>query len=155
MKITICASGRLRNSPELTLIKKYQSRTEKIGKLIKFSSINILEYDELKWTKLLNESALNKAFSSKSYKLLLDERGSIFSSTSFAEIFRTHRDHGTEEIIFFIGGSEGVPHALSLNFDGILSFGKMVWPHRLVRVMLMEQIYRASTILAGMPYHRD
>ena len=155
MKIIICASGRLRNSPELSLLKKYQSRSEKIGKLIKFSSINIFEYDAVKWNKSLTNGTLLKSFSSKSYKVLLDERGKFFSSTSFAEIIRLQRDNGTEEIVFFIGGAEGIPDGLSVKFDEILSFGKMVWPHFLARVMLMEQIYRTSTILAGLPYHKD
>ena len=155
MKIIICASGRLRNSPELSLLKKYQVRSEKIGKLTKFSSINILEYDAVKWNKFLTNGTLLKSFSSKSYKVLLDERGKFFSSTSFAEIIRLQRDNGTEEIVFFIGGAEGIPDGLSVKFDEILSFGKMVWPHFLARVMLMEQIYRTSTILAGLPYHKD
>ena len=155
MKIIICASGRLRNSPELSLLKKYQVRSEKIGKLINFSSINILEYDAAKWNKLLTNGTLLKSFSSKSYKVLLDERGNFFSSTSFAEIIRRQRDNGAEELVFFVGGADGIPDGLSTKFDEILSFGKMVWPHFLARVMLMEQIYRTSTILAGLPYHKD
>ncbi len=155
MKIIICASGRLRNSPELSLLKKYQVRTEKIGKLIKFSSVNIVEYDAVKWNKFLTDGTLFKSFSSKAYKVLLDESGNFFSSTAFAETIRFQRDNGAEEVVFFIGGADGIPDGLSIKFDEILSFGKMVWPHFLARVMLMEQIYRTSTILAGLPYHKD
>ena len=155
MKIIICASGRLRNSPELSLLKKYQVRSEKIGKLINFSSINILEYESAKWNKLLTNGTLLKSFSSTSFKVLLDERGKFVSSTSFAEIIRRQRDNGAQEIVFFVGGADGIPDGLSIKFDEILSFGKMVWPHFLARVMLMEQIYRTSTILAGLPYHKD
>ena len=155
MKIIIYASGRLRNSPEMSLVKKYQDKSEKIGKLINFSSINILEYNGVKWNKLLADGTLLKSFSSNSYKVLMDERGKFFSSASFAETIRSKRDNGIKEIVFFIGGAEGIPKGLSVNFDEVLSFGKMVWPHFLARVMLMEQIYRASTILAGLPYHKD
>ena len=155
MKLRFCVSGKLRNSPELMLFNKYRFRTEKIGKLINISSINISEYEGVKWTEYLRNIFSTQSFQTSSYKVLLDERGKNISSLSFAEILRLQRDNGTKEIIFFVGGSEGVPEKLRNNFDEICSFGKMVWPHFLARVMLMEQVYRASTILAGLPYHKN
>jgi len=154
MKLRLCVSGRLRKGPELAMFNDYLFRSEKIGKLINVSSINVSEYDDRKWTRFLKDICLPSSFSSRSYKVLLDERGKLHSSTSFAEKIRSQRDYGTSEFIFFIGGADGVPASLTDNFDETVSLGKMVWPHFLVRVMLMEQIYRASTILAGLPYHK-
>ena len=155
MKLRLCVSGRLRNSPELELFNKYRFRTEKVGKLINVSSIIISEYEGAKWTDFLTKFFLNQSFSTSSYKVLLDEKGKNVSSISFADVLRSHRDSGTQEFIFFIGGAEGVPEKMWDNFDEIFSLGKMVWPHYLARVMLMEQVYRASTILAGLPYHKN
>ena len=122
--------------------------------MINVSSINVAEYDDRKWARFLKDLRLPGSLPSRCYKVLLDERGKIYSSTSFAEKIRSQRDYGTSEFIFFIGGADGVPASLTDNFDETVSLGKMVWPHFLVRVMLMEQIYRASTILAGLPYHK-
>ena len=155
MKLKLCVCGKLRESPELTLVNNYKQRLEKVGKLISFSSINIIEYEGLKWTRLLNNLGSKKSITVRTHNVLLDEGGKIFSSRAFSEKLRFHRDSGTSELIFFIGGAEGVPNYLKKNFNEILSFGKMVWPHFLIRAMLMEQIYRSGTILAGLPYHKD
>ena len=154
MKLRLCVSGKLRNSPELMLFNKYRFRTEKIGKSINVPSIIISEYEGVKWTEFLKTVFSTQSFSTNSHKVLLDERGKIVSSISLSEILRSHRDSGTQEFIFFIGGAEGVPEKIWDNFDEIFSFGKMVWPHALVRVMIAEQLYRAASILAGSPYHR-
>ena len=155
MKLKLCVSGRLRKGPELTLFNDYRTRSEKIGKLVHLSSTTVLEYDSLKWTRLVLQLRSSKLFSLSSHKVLLDKRGQVCSSEAFAKTLRSHRDTGTQEVIFFIGGANGVPESQSDNFDEVLSFGQMIWPHFLARVMLMEQIYRASTILAGLPYHKD
>ena len=154
MKLRLCVSGRLRKGPELALFNDYLFRSEKIGKLINVPSINVSEFDDRKWIRFLKDLRSSGSFSPRSYKVLLDERGKLHSSTSFAEKIRSERDSGTSEFIFFIGGADGVPASLKDNFDEKVSLGRMVWPHFLVRIMLMEQIYRASTILAGLPYHK-
>ena len=155
MKLRVCASGRLRKGPELALFNKYKLRSEKIGRLINVFPIDVLEYDSSRWIRFLKGIESSKSFPSRSHKILLDERGRIFSSNAFAESLRSIRDSGITEIIFFIGAADGVPAKLRDNFDEILSLGEMVWPHFLTRVMLMEQIYRASTILAALPYHKE
>ena len=148
-------SGKLRKGPELELFHRYLLRSEKIGKLINFSSIEITEYSGLAWTKPLLGQGASRGFASESVKVLLDERGKNISSKTFSNILRSNRDNGIKEIIFFIGGAEGVPDSLTDSFDETISFGKMVWPHLFVRIMLMEQIYRASTIIARQPYHKE
>lgn len=84
----------------------------------------------------------------------LDERGKLLSSPEFARQIATWRDTGQQDIAFIIGGADGIAPSLRDRADMALSFGPMVWPHMLVRVMLAEQLYRAASILAGSPYHR-
>ena len=87
-------------------------------------------------------------------EVLLDERGKLMSSPEFAALLARWRDGGRQDVAFVIGGADGIDPSLRARADFSLSFGKMVWPHMLVRVMLAEQIYRAATILGGGPYHR-
>lgn len=155
MKLRLCLSGRLRQGPEFELFHKYLSRAQKIGKTINFSSIEVSEYNGLTWTRPLLQQSSSRGFSPNSVKVLLDEKGKNISSNVFSDTLRSHRDNGINEIIFFIGGAEGVPDSVTHCFDETISFGKMVWPHLFVRVMLMEQIYRAITIIGRLPYHKD
>ena len=155
MKLRLCLSGKLRKGPEFELFHKYLSRSEKIGKLINFSSIGFTEYNGLAWTKPLLDQGSSRGVRLRSVKVLLDEKGKNISSKAFSDILRYHRDNGVNEVVFFIGGAEGVPESVVDRFDETISFGKMVWPHLFVRIMLMEQIYRASTIIAKLPYHKD
>jgi 23S rRNA (pseudouridine1915-N3)-methyltransferase len=84
----------------------------------------------------------------------MDERGKVMTSPDFADRLAQWRDTGTSDLAFIIGGADGIDPSLRAEADMLLSFGKMVWPHMLARAMLTEQLYRASTILAGGPYHR-
>ena len=85
---------------------------------------------------------------------LLDERGTVETSTAFSQRIARWRDTGTPDVAFLIGGADGHPAEMRSDADHLLSFGQMVWPHMLARVMLAEQLYRAAAILAGTPYHR-
>lgn len=84
----------------------------------------------------------------------LDERGKLISSPEFAAQLARWRDGGRQDVAFVIGGADGIDPALRAKADFSISFGAMVWPHMLVRVMLAEQLYRAANILSGGPYHR-
>ncbi|WP_457647302.1 23S rRNA (pseudouridine(1915)-N(3))-methyltransferase RlmH, partial [Profundibacter sp.] len=84
----------------------------------------------------------------------MDERGRVMASPEFAGKLGDWRDQGVSDLAFVIGGADGIAKTLRNRADFKLSFGAMVWPHMLARVMLSEQLYRASTILAGGPYHR-
>lgn len=86
--------------------------------------------------------------------VVLDERGRTLSSPELAGQLALWRDGGQQDAAFVIGGADGIDPALRSRADLAISFGRMVWPHMLVRVMLAEQLYRATTILAGSPYHR-
>jgi 23S rRNA (pseudouridine1915-N3)-methyltransferase len=84
----------------------------------------------------------------------LDERGQMLSSPDLAALIAGWRDAGRGDAAFVIGGADGLDPGLRTAADRVLSLGPMVWPHALARAMLAEQIYRATTILAGTPYHR-
>ena len=85
----------------------------------------------------------------------LDEHAKMISSVEFAGLLATLRDQGVANLGFVIGGADGLDEGLKKSFNQGISFGKMVWPHMLVRAMLCEQLYRAASILAGAPYHRE
>ena len=97
---------------------------------------------------------LSRQISDGAAVIALDERGRPLTSPDFAAALARFRDDGRPEAVFLIGGADGLDPALRDRADLVISFGAMVWPHMLVRVMLAEQLYRAATILAGGPYHR-
>jgi 23S rRNA (pseudouridine1915-N3)-methyltransferase len=97
---------------------------------------------------------LQRSFPHNCHLVALDERGEQMTSPEFAKSIVTLRDQGIKDLTFIIGGADGIDPYLKSQSRSKLSFGKMVWPHILARVILCEQIYRAGTILAGTPYHR-
>ena len=88
-------------------------------------------------------------------RVLLDERGEAWPSRALASRIATWRDQGRPALTFLIGGADGTSAAVKAAADARLAFGPQTWPHRLVRAMAAEQLYRAVTILCGSPYHRD
>ena len=88
------------------------------------------------------------------YVLALDEKGEDIGSEAFAEKLQGLQNRGVSEMTIYIGGPDGLPESLKNRADLTLRFGRMTWPHMMVRVMLIEQLYRARQILAGHPYHR-
>ena len=86
--------------------------------------------------------------------ILLDETGENIGSAAFAESLGKWRDNGRDDVVFVIGGPDGMASTLFDRASLRLSFGALTWPHQMVRIMLMEQLYRAMTILSGHPYHR-
>jgi 23S rRNA (pseudouridine1915-N3)-methyltransferase len=85
----------------------------------------------------------------------LDETGQTMTSAAFASLLETWRDSGVREARFLIGAADGLTSDERASADLIWSFGAMTWPHLLVRAMLAEQLYRATSIIAGHPYHRE
>jgi 23S rRNA (pseudouridine1915-N3)-methyltransferase len=132
MKITLATVGRMKPGPEQALLGDYLDRAGQAGRAL----------------------ALIEAIPPGATAIALDERGKTFSSPEFAKMLATLRDQGAGETVFLIGGADGHDKALRDRADRLLSFGPMVWPHMLARVMLAEQLYRAVSILAGGPYHR-
>jgi len=156
MRIQICAVGRLRASPERTLIETYLSRLEKSGRALGLGPARVIEVEDKKGGGMAAQAALlSRAIPKGALVCTLDERGKLMSSPEFARLIAGWRDSGRQDVTFVIGGADGLDPAFRKTADATLSFGKMVWPHMLARVMLAEQLYRAASILAGAPYHRN
>ncbi|MEM1361075.1 MAG: 23S rRNA (pseudouridine(1915)-N(3))-methyltransferase RlmH [Pseudomonadota bacterium] len=154
MRITICAVGRLRKGPEAVLLDDYLTRFDRTGQSLGLSLGRMVEVDPKPATPANEAEALSQKCPDRALRLCLDERGRMLSSPEFAARLSGWRDAGERDLAIFIGGADGLATELREGCREVLSFGPMVWPHLLVRVMLAEQLYRATTILAGGPYHR-
>ncbi|WP_109465295.1 23S rRNA (pseudouridine(1915)-N(3))-methyltransferase RlmH [Albibacillus kandeliae] len=155
MRVSICAVGRLRAGPEQTLIDDYLTRFDRTGRPLALGPAQVSEVEDKKGGGMSAEAdLLRRAIPKGALICTLDERGKLLSSPDFAELLSKWRDEGRQDLAFVIGGADGIDPTLRAEADYAISLGKMVWPHMLVRVMLAEQLYRASNILAGGPYHR-
>ncbi len=155
MRIHVCAVGRLRGGPEKTLIDDYVTRFDRTGRGLGMGPLRVTEVEDRKGGGMAAEATLLRgAIPKGALVCALDERGKIMSSPEFAKLLGTWRDAGRGDVAFLIGGADGLATDLRAEVDQSLSFGAMVWPHMLARVMLSEQLYRAASILAGSPYHR-
>lgn len=156
MRLLIAAVGKLRDAPEAALSADYITRAANAGRQIGFKSVDIVEVEAKPPGDSRAETrALLRATPDDARKILLDERGAEWTSRQLAEKLARWRDDGVPYATFWIGGANGVSPSIKDNADEKLAFGRQTWPHRLVRVMIAEQIYRALTILCGNPYHRD
>ena len=155
MRIHILAIGRLRSGPESALIDDYLARFDRTGRALGLGPARVVEIEDRKGGGAEAEGALILQALPKGAALVaLDERGRVMSSPDFAATLSRLAETGTRDLAFAIGGADGHPEAVRGRADTLLSFGRMVWPHMLARVMLAEQLYRAASILAGSPYHR-
>lgn len=155
MRIHICAVGRLRAGAEKTLIDDYLTRFDRSGRSLGLGPARIVEVEDKKNAGMGAEAQLlRKALPKGALLCTLDERGKLLSSLEFSHKLAGWRDTGCQDLAFVIGGADGIDPSLRAEADFSLSFGKMVWPHMMVRLMLAEQIYRAATIQSGSPYHR-
>jgi 23S rRNA (pseudouridine1915-N3)-methyltransferase len=159
MKLVVVAIGRLKQGPERELAERYRERFEDIGRKLGFRGLEINEIPESRArdaaTRMAEEArAISAAIPEKSGLVALDERGDNIDSAAFARHLGRWRDQSATNTIFLIGGADGLSPDLRRRAKLKLAFGSATWPHQMVRVMLLEQIYRAATILAGHPYHR-
>lgn len=155
MRVHICAVGRLRTGPERDLIDDYLKRFDRTGRALGLGPAQIHEVEDKKGGGMAAEAALlDRVIPKGAMICTMDERGKLITSPDFAQTMGRWRDGGCSDLAFIIGGADGIDPELRARADFSLSFGKMVWPHMLVRVMLSEQLYRAASILSGSPYHR-
>ncbi|HXN43226.1 MAG TPA: 23S rRNA (pseudouridine(1915)-N(3))-methyltransferase RlmH [Xanthobacteraceae bacterium] len=160
MKLVVAAVGRLKAGPERDLAARYRERAAAIGRKLGFRSIEIVEIAESRGRRgedrIREEAAeLAAAIPENAAIVALDARGKALSSIDLAERLERWRDQGTPAVIFLIGGADGLAERWRGRAELALCFGAATWPHQLVRIMLLEQIYRAMTILSGHPYHRE
>lgn len=159
MQISILAIGRMKSGPDLSLLERYMDRTNKSGKSLHLSGPDLREFSESRaaTTDLRKQEEaiqLLSATTPDTYLVALDEHGRDVSSMQFADIIRDLRDDGTRHLAVAIGGPDGHGKDLLQKANKTIRLGSMTWPHQLVRILLAEQIYRATTILSGHPYHR-
>lgn len=145
----------MRAGPERDLVDDYLERAGRTGRALGLGPCRLNEVEDKKGGGPAAEAALlDRALPQGALRVALDERGTALTSPAFAARLAQWRDQGRGDLAFMIGGADGLDADLRGTAIFTLSFGAMVWPHMLARVMLAEQIYRATTILAGGPYHR-
>lgn len=138
MLLHVIARGKIARSPEAELVARYEKR---IGWPVRF-------------TELPDVGGKMPEPSGPTKLVLLDEKGKNLPSAELATILERWRDEGVREARFLIGAADGHDKTLRAGADLMVAFGKATWPHLLARAMLAEQLYRATSILAGHPYHR-
>ena len=153
MKLTILCIGRLKRGPERDLVDDYLNRARKAGASLGFRSIDEIELDGRGGAEQEGKRLLERIPSGAKI-IRLDERGSGMRSEEFAAELSRIRDNG-QDLCFVIGGADGYSKDVIAASPSTLSLGEFTWPHRLARIMLAEQVYRAFSILAGTPYHKD
>jgi 23S rRNA (pseudouridine1915-N3)-methyltransferase len=159
MRLLVIAIGRLKQGPERELAERYRERFEDIGRKLGFRGLEVHEIAESRardpTSRIAEEAAaISAAIPPKSVLVALDERGDNLDSTTFARHLGRFRDDQVATTIFMIGGADGLSPELRRMAQMRMAFGSATWPHQMVRVMLLEQVYRSATILAGHPYHR-
>ena len=155
MRVHLIAVGRQKSGPEKTLVTDYVERFDRTGRALGLGPLSLREVEDRKGGgKAAEADLIRKALPDGALLCVLDERGKVISSPDLSDRLAAWRDQGRGDVAFVIGGADGLDASLRAEADFALSFGKMVWPHMLVRVMLSEQLYRAASILAGAPYHR-
>jgi 23S rRNA (pseudouridine1915-N3)-methyltransferase len=159
LRVLILAVGRMKQGPERELVARYLDRAVASGKTLGLTGFSVTE---------LTESRAGSASARKTEEargltaalpggivVALDERGKTVGSEDFAKRIGRWRDDGKSAVTFVIGGADGLEPGFVSAADLTLGFSAMTWPHQLVRIMLAEQLYRATTILSGHPYHRE
>jgi 23S rRNA (pseudouridine1915-N3)-methyltransferase len=159
MRLLVIAVGRLKSGPERDLVERYRERFSGLARSLGFRGLEIREVAESRArdvaTRMAEEAdAITSLIPEDAITVALDERGKAIDSADFARQLGQWRDESIPNVVFVIGGADGLSPELRRTIKMVFAFGKVTWPHQLVRIMLMEQIYRAATILAGHPYHR-
>jgi 23S rRNA (pseudouridine1915-N3)-methyltransferase len=155
VRITLAAIGRLGRTPETALALDWAERATVQGRALGLGPVDIHEIESRKPGKSAEGEAILAAVGPDAYLIACDERGQTFRSRDFAERIARLRDDGERRLVFVIGGADGLSDEVRAAAKLKLAFGPQTWPHALARAMLAEQVYRAVTILAGSPYHRD
>lgn len=154
MKITLLAVGRLGRSVEAELARDYAARATAAGRSLGLGPVEIVEVEARKPGKAAEAEVLRAAIGD-AWLICCDEHGEALPSRAFAGRIGKLRDEGVRRLALVIGGADGIDPDLLKEARSTLAFGVQTWPHALARAMLAEQVYRAASILAGSPYHRD
>lgn len=158
MRLAIIAVGRLKDGPERELCERYRERALGLGRGLGLSGPEIVEIAEGKGRRAeerkREEAVAILAKLQPGLLIALDERGRSLGSDAFADKIAAARDAGTAAASLVIGGADGLADEIRQRAEITLAFGALTIPHQLVRVLALEQLYRAMTIITGHPYHR-
>ena len=159
MRLVVAAIGRLKQGAERELAAWYRKRAEATGRPLGLRDVEIIEIRESRAQdaerRRVEESiALANVIPERAIVVVLDQRGQSLDSAALAALLREWRAEDRAAVCFIIGGADGLVPSLAQRARLRLAFGAATWPHQLLRVMLLEQLYRAGTILGGHPYHR-
>jgi 23S rRNA (pseudouridine1915-N3)-methyltransferase len=159
MRVVIAAVGRLKDGPERDLAERYRKRAVTAGRAVGLHDFDIVEIKESRADnaerRMLEESiAIANVIPDRAITVILDERGENLSSASLAGHIQAWRQEDRPAAVFIIGAADGLAASLRQKAELAIAFGAATWPHQLVRIMLLEQLYRTVTILSGHPYHR-
>ena len=139
MRIHIVARGKIGRSPEAELVERYLKRI----------------HWETHVSELPDQGGKSPRIDGETKIIAMDETGENWTSKKFANHLSRWRDDGVREARFLIGAADGLSDKERTNADHFFSFGKATWPHMMARAMLAEQLFRATSIIAGHPYHRE
>jgi 23S rRNA (pseudouridine1915-N3)-methyltransferase len=158
MRLSLVAVGRLKSGPERDLVERYRGRIEALGRSVGIQGLEIAELPESRarreGDRRAEEGGALLAKAGAATLVAFDERGRSPTSEAFADRLCAWRDEGRGSLACLIGGPDGLDDGVRRQADLVLSFGAFTLPHQIVRVLVVEQLYRALTILAGHPYHR-
>lgn len=135
-------------------MKTYVERAAAAGRALGLGPVEVIEVEARKPGKAAEAEALRPHLA-EAHVIACDEHGQPRASRAFAAELAALRDRGVRRLVLVIGGADGLDEALLTSAQSRLAFGPQTWPHALARVLLAEQVYRAVSILAGSPYHRD
>lgn len=152
MRIRIVAVGRGKRDPTAPLFERY---VERLPWPIEVKEVEARGRSNAGERRDRERRLIGDAWPDGGLAIALDRRGESLTSEDFAARLREWRNRAVPEIVFLVGGADGLGDAVLKRADAVVSFGAMTWPHMLARVMLAEQLYRASTIHSGHPYHRS
>ncbi len=160
MRLLLIAVGRTRSGPEKELVARYMDRARSSGRVIGISDVALRELEEssarrAEGRKGEEAKALLAQVPAGASLVVLDEGGELLSSRAFAAALAARRDSGASVTALVLGGPDGIAEEIRRTASLVLSLGRLTYPHQLARILAAEQIYRAITILAGHPYHRD
>ena len=149
MNYIISTIGKAKKSDEDKITYKYLKRIKNIElKQYEIKNISLKRKREEEALKLINATPKNGKL------ILLDEKGENLSSTDLAKIILNWRDNNITNVNFAIGGAFGNGEKIKKTADRVIAFGQLTWPHKMVKMMIAEQIYRIETIIQGHPYHK-
>ncbi|MET0337487.1 MAG: 23S rRNA (pseudouridine(1915)-N(3))-methyltransferase RlmH [Caulobacter sp.] len=152
MRIRILCVGRMKDGPERELVDDYLGRAQKSGKSLGYRAVEEIEIPS---STKDDEGTRLLAKHGQGILIRLDERGESWTSQDLSKRLARWRDAGEDAVSFVIGGADGTSPAIASAARHTICFGVQTWPHRLVRVLIAEQVYRALSIEAGSPYHRE